>query len=86
MDEQIDDKLSVGDKVMDDLSDKISTIVGITHKNGIVDSSKTTYADAVTITITIDGDKSGQLHLRFAWEVTKIPTINKESLDGIRNN
>lgn len=79
MEKDIDDndEICIGDKVVDDLSGAIATVVGISIKKGIVDDSKVHYLSAKTIVLTFNCDTTKLLHYRLEWEITKIPMVNK---------
>ena len=74
---KIDTEFDIGDVVYDDLSDKVVTVVGISISLGYVDDTNTKYLGG-SACYHIEFDKSHSRKLRYSWEITKMPIINKE--------
>lgn len=71
---KIKTEYNIGDKVHDDLTNKVGTVIGLRTTNGIMDNGKITYN---TICYNIEF-VSGCRDLRYAWEIDKVDVINKD--------
>ena len=74
---RIDTEFDIGDKVYDDQLDKVATVVGISISLGYTDNTGAKYLEGCTC-YHIEHDRSNIRKERYAWEITKLPVINKE--------